>query len=68
MYNEEETLRICKKYNIDVVKKEGLPLYNGENMDENFSFEKIFFSAFPTNSSSTGVIVAVSFSTTFSKE
>ena len=41
MYNEEEMLRICKKHNIDVVKKEGLPLYNGEEMNENFSFENL---------------------------
>ena len=47
MYNEEETLRICKKYNIDVVKEEGLPLYNGENMDENFSFENLMSESIP---------------------
>ncbi|MFR8473841.1 MAG: hypothetical protein ACLVCT_02840 [Lachnospira sp.] len=41
MYNEEEMLHICKKHNIDVVKKEGLPLYNGEEMNENFSFENL---------------------------
>lgn len=44
---EEETLRICKKYNIDVVKKEGLPLYNGEDMDENFSFENLMSESIP---------------------
>lgn len=47
MYKEEETLRICKKYNIDVVKKEGLPMYNGEDMDENFSFENLMSESIP---------------------
>ena len=47
MYNEEEILRICKKYNIDVIKKEGLPLYNGEEMDENFSFENLMRESIP---------------------
>lgn len=41
MYDEKEMLRICKKYNIDVVKKDGLPLYMGEEMNEDFSFANL---------------------------
>lgn len=41
MFDEEEMLQICKKYNIEVVLKEGLPLYMGKEMDEDFSFENL---------------------------
>lgn len=41
LYNEEEVLRICKKYGIKAVKKSGYPIYEGKEMDENFSVEEI---------------------------
>ena len=39
-YNEE-VLRICKKYGIETVEKEGYPIYMGKEMDENFSFSEM---------------------------
>ena len=41
LYDEEEILRICKKYGIKTVKKNGMPLYKGKEMDENFSIAEI---------------------------
>ena len=40
-YNEEEMLRICEKYGIETVEKEGAPLYLSKEMNEDFSFNKI---------------------------
>lgn len=39
--NEEEVLRICKKYGIETVEKEGYPIYRDKEMDENFSISDI---------------------------
>ena len=36
LYNEEETIRLCKKYGIEMVEKEGGPLFLGEEMDDLF--------------------------------
>ncbi|MDU2197562.1 MAG: hypothetical protein E7E21_03965 [Peptostreptococcaceae bacterium] len=47
MFNEEEMLQICKKYNIEVVLKEGLPLCMGKEMDEDFSFEDLMNASTP---------------------
>ena len=41
LFNEKEMLNICKKYGIDVVEKEGYPLYDGDEMDESFSMDDI---------------------------
>lgn len=41
LYNEEEVLQICKKYDIETVEKEEYPLYMDNEMDENFSFSKV---------------------------
>lgn len=41
LYDKEEMLRICKKYGIETIKKEGAPLCLGEEMDDDFSFEQI---------------------------
>ncbi len=40
-YNEEEMLRICEKYGIETVEKEGASLYLGKEMNEDFSFNEI---------------------------
>lgn len=36
-----EVKRICKKYGIETVEKEGYPIYMGKEMDENFSFSEM---------------------------
>lgn len=41
LYDEEEMLRICRKYGIKTVKKKGMPLYKSKEMDENFSISEI---------------------------
>lgn len=41
LYNEDEVKRICAKYGIETVEKEGYPVYMGEEMDENFSFAEM---------------------------
>ena len=41
LYNEKEMLEICKKYGIETVRKEGYPLFQGKEMDENFSIAEI---------------------------
>ena len=41
LYNEDEVKRICEKYGIETVEKEGYPIYMGEEMDENFSFSEM---------------------------
>lgn len=41
LYDKEEMLRICEKYGIETVEKEGAPLYMGKEMDDNFSFEQM---------------------------
>lgn len=45
LFNEKEMLDICKKYGIDVVEKKGYPLFNGKEMDENFSMCEIMNNA-----------------------
>lgn len=37
LFNEKEMLKVCRKYGIDVVEKDGYPLYNGQEIDESFS-------------------------------
>ena len=49
LYDEEEVLRICKKYGIETVEKEGYPLYQGIEMDENFSIAEIMNEPIPIN-------------------
>ena len=34
-------MEVCKKYGIETVKKNGMPLYKGKEMDENFSIAEI---------------------------
>lgn len=41
IFNEKEMLEVCQKYGIDVVEKKGYPLYDGIEMDENFSMNNI---------------------------
>lgn len=41
LYNEDEVKRICAKYGIETVEKEGYPLYMEKEMDENFSFAEM---------------------------
>lgn len=41
LYNEKEVMEVCKKYGIETVKKNGMPLYKGKEMDENFSIAEI---------------------------
>lgn len=41
LYNEEEVLRICKKYGIETVKRSGYPAYVDKEMDENFSVDEM---------------------------
>ena len=40
-YDEKEVVEICKKYDIETVEKEGYPLYQDKDMDENFSIADI---------------------------
>ena len=37
LFNEKEMLKVCRKYGIDVVEKDGYPLYDEQEIDENFS-------------------------------
>lgn len=41
IFDEKEMLEVCQKYGIDVVEKKGYPLYDGIEMDENFSMNNI---------------------------
>lgn len=41
LYNEKEVMEVCKKYGIETVKKNSMPLYKGKEMDENFSIAEI---------------------------
>ena len=41
LFNEKEMLKVCRKYGIDVVEKDGYPLYNGQEIDESFSIRDI---------------------------
>lgn len=41
LYDKEEMLRICEKYGIETIKKEGSPLCSGKEMNDDFSFEII---------------------------
>ena len=41
LYDEKEVMEVCKKYGIKTVKKNGMPLYKGKEMDENFSFSEM---------------------------
>lgn len=47
LYNEEEVLRICKKYGIETEVMEGYPTYMGKEMNENFSIEEIMREPIP---------------------
>lgn len=49
MYDEKEVVEICKKYGIEIVEKEGYPLYQGIEMDENFSIAEIMRELIPIN-------------------
>lgn len=51
LFDENQMLDICKKYGIDVIEKDGYPLYMGEEMDENFSAEQMMkeHNSFHTN-------------------
>lgn len=41
LYNEEEIIRICEKYGIDMVETKGYPLYKGKEMDKDFSVRDV---------------------------
>lgn len=41
MFDEKQMLEICKKYGIETVEKKGYPLFQGKEMDENFSIAEI---------------------------
>ena len=41
LYDEKEVVEICKKHGIETVEKKGYPLYQGKEMDENFSIAEI---------------------------
>lgn len=41
LFDEKEMLEICKKYDIEAIEKDGYPLYNDQEMDENFSISNI---------------------------
>lgn len=41
LFDEKQMLEICKKYGIETIEKEGYPLYQGKEMDENFSISEI---------------------------
>lgn len=43
LFNEKQMLDVCKKYGIDVIQKDGFPLYQGVEMDENFSVDEIMY-------------------------
>lgn len=47
LYDEKEVVEICKKYGIETVEKEGYPLYQGKEMDENFSIADIMREPIP---------------------
>ena len=40
-YNEKEVIEICNKYGIETTEKKGCSLYQGKEMDENFSIADI---------------------------
>lgn len=41
LYDEKEVIEICNKYVIETVEKKGYPIYQGKEMDENFSIVDI---------------------------
>lgn len=41
IFNEKEMIEVCQKYGIDIIEKEGYPLYDGNEMNETFSMEDI---------------------------
>lgn len=47
LYDEKELMEVCKKYGIKTVKKKGMPLYKGKEMDENFSIAEIMHESIP---------------------
>lgn len=47
LYNEKEVVEICNKYGIETVEKKGYPLYQGKEMDENFSIVDIIREPIP---------------------
>ena len=64
LYNEEEVIRICKKYGIETIEKEGYPIYMENEMDENFSFSEMMHQ--PVDYDDEDSIVVSSESITFS--
>lgn len=47
LYDEKQVIEICNKYGIETVKKKGYPLYQGKEMDENFSISEIMHEPIP---------------------
>ena len=41
LFDENEMLEVCKKHGIDIVEKDGYPLYNGDEMNADFSIYDI---------------------------
>lgn len=41
LFDEKEMLELCKKYNIETVKKEGYPIFDGEDMNDSFMISSI---------------------------
>lgn len=42
LFDEKEVLDVCAKYGIATIKKEGYPLFEGQEMDESFKLSSIF--------------------------
>lgn len=51
LYDEKQMLEICKKYGIETVEKEGYPLYQGKEMDGNFSYSEMMHRHIPVTDS-----------------
>lgn len=41
-YNEKLAMEVCKMHGIEMVKKLGMPLYQGKEMGEDFSARELF--------------------------
>ena len=41
LFNEKEMLELCKKHSIDVVEKEGYPLFNGIELSPDLSISEL---------------------------
>lgn len=48
LFNEKEMLDICEKYGIDVVEKDGYPLYNGEDLSPDFAISELMHESYKT--------------------